>query len=415
MNTELEKRVRSLLKQMEGFPLISPYGVCPHQELKLLMDEDVLPKGNSFEVEDIESSTLNLRNSDEIWEIGVMRKPGPSYTVRRMLQEQKARKIPVGDGAILQRNHTYVIKTQGEIDFKKYADNPHLLDHLLSYPRPESLQGVIEPKSSSGRIFLDIRGIVDYSDEYNIIPQNYKGEIYLFVTPLVNPCVVSSGDSLAQLITGTDLTPISGNVIENIHNQEWPLFWEDHIPVPKLTIRHNQVFVKPELGPKDGGDHVALRMVQHYSKKPIVIGKGAGTHSAKEFYERVHLGTDSNLYGRFQESLLVLTTPAVSVPPYLLMRMIQLPANQGKVSTHEAGLINAGDGFGGLESQNGSHMLCEITVDERSGTMWTPNTDITSFQLYRLRRPSDYLYQGKNYTQQEQRTIRLPKIFTNDL
>tara|TARA_Y100000310_G_scaffold344364_1_gene456764 strand:+ start:5892 stop:7136 length:1245 start_codon:yes stop_codon:yes gene_type:complete len=414
MGRELDEKVTALLNKLEDYPLITSYGVCPHQELEVLVEEGILPKGPSFKDDDIEPSTLNLKNSGEIWELGVMRKPGANYTVAEMLKEQ-GRKLTGGKNKILQLNHTYAVKLQGNIDFQKYAEKPDILEHLVSYPIAGSLQGIVEPKSSSGRMFLDVRSIADNSDEYNVVPVNYKGDLYLLVTPLVNPCILAPGDSLAQLITGTSLDPISGKDIEYIHNYEWPLFWEKGKPTEDLVIRHDQVFVKPELSLKDGGEHVALEMVKHHNNQILEIGKGPETHSAKEFYKKVNLGADGNLYGRFQESLLVLTTPGVSVPPYLLMRMIQLPANQGKVSTHEAGLINAGDGFGGLDGMHGSHMLCEITVDERSGTMWTPETDITSFQVYRLRRPSDYPYQGVNYKDQEQQSIRLPKIFKNDL
>ena len=414
MEKGIDEKVTSLLDKLQGYPLITSYGVCPHQELGVLVEEGILPKGSRFKDDDVESSTLNLRNSGDIWELGVMRKPGANYTVAKMLKEQ-GRKLSGQDKKILQLNHTYAVKVQGRIDFQKYAENPHILEHLLSYPIANTLQGIVEPKSSSGRMFLDVRSIADNSDEYNIVPVNYTGDLYLLVTPLVNPCILAPGDSLAQLITGTSLKPISGKDIEYIHNHEWSLFWENGKPMEDLVIRHDQVFVKPELSPKNGSDHVALKMVKHHNNEHLEIGKGASTHSAKEFYEKVYLGVDNNLYGRFQESMLVLTTPGVSVPPYLLMRMIQLPANQGKVSTHEAGLINAGDGFGGADGSHGSHMLCEITVDERSGTMWTPETDITSFQVYRLRRPSDYPYKGTNYKDQAQHSIRLPKIFNNDI
>ena len=57
MKIKLEERVKSLLKQIESFPLITPYGVCPHQELQFLIKEGILPVGESFEEEDVESSS----------------------------------------------------------------------------------------------------------------------------------------------------------------------------------------------------------------------------------------------------------------------------------------------------------------------------------------------------------------------
>jgi deoxycytidine triphosphate deaminase len=413
MGTRLDEKVTSLLEKLAGYRLITSYGICPHQELQLLVEEGILPKGPRSKDDDIESSTVNLRNSGDIWDLGVMQNPGMNYTVNQMLKKN-GRKLS-GDKKTLQPENTYAVKIEGSIDFLKYSKNPDILEHILSFPIANSLQGIVEPKSSSGRMFLDVRSITDNSNDFNNIPISYKGDLYLLVTPLVNPCILGPGDSLAQLITGTSIQPISSDEVRYIHEQEWPLFWEHGEPVKDLAIKHGQVFVKPELSPKDGGDHVALKMVKHHNNEKLEIGKGPETHSAQEFYQKVYLGQEENLYGRPKESLLVLTTPSVSVPPYLLMRMVQLPAYLGRNSTHEAGLINAGDGFGGADGVHGSHMLCEVTIDERSGRKWTKNQDITSFHVYRLRRPSDYPYQGKNYKQQEQQGIRLPKIFKNDI
>ena len=45
-----------------------------------------------------------------------------------------------------------------------------------------SITGHCNPKSSTGRLNIFCRTILDYCDEYEKIPKNYNGEMFLEIT-----------------------------------------------------------------------------------------------------------------------------------------------------------------------------------------------------------------------------------------
>ena len=66
----------------------------------------------------------------------------------------------------------------------------------MGVPRADGFFGKCNPKSSTGRLDIFCRTVLDFSDEYEKIPKNYNGEIFLEITSRSFNIKFKSGDKI---------------------------------------------------------------------------------------------------------------------------------------------------------------------------------------------------------------------------
>ena len=84
--------------------------------------------------------------------------------MRDKLSDMIINKIDLSKKKIFKKNKTYIVCLNEKLN----------LNH--------NIRGLCNPKSSTGRLDIFCRAILDYSDEYERIPLNYSGEIFLEIT-----------------------------------------------------------------------------------------------------------------------------------------------------------------------------------------------------------------------------------------
>ena len=136
--------------------------------------------GLNFEKFQIQPSSIDLSISDECYEIKTSFL-STDQKVRDKLKKIYSKKISLKTSKIFKKNKTYIVK----------------LNEILNLD--ESISGHCNPKSSTGRLNIFCRTILDYCDEYEKIPKNYKGEMFLEITTRSFDIKVSQGDKLNQM------------------------------------------------------------------------------------------------------------------------------------------------------------------------------------------------------------------------
>ena len=108
----------------------------------------------------IQPSSIDLSLSEECYEI---KHSFLSYNtkVRNKLKDLAVKKISLDKEHIFKKNKTYIVRLNERLDLKN------------------NIFGHCNPKSSTGRLDIFCRSLVDYAEEYEKIPKNYKGEIFL--------------------------------------------------------------------------------------------------------------------------------------------------------------------------------------------------------------------------------------------
>ena len=113
----------------------------------------------NIEKEQIQPSSLDLSLSEECFEIKQSFLPY-NTKVREKLKKLTIKKINLKKEYIFKKNRTYIVKLNEFLNLKS------------------NIFGHCNPKSSTGRLDIFCRSIVDYGEEYEKIPNNYKGEIF---------------------------------------------------------------------------------------------------------------------------------------------------------------------------------------------------------------------------------------------
>ena len=91
------------------------------------------------------------------------------------------KKIDLNKKKIFKKNKTYLSR----LNEKLFLDS--------------DFKGLCNPKSSTGRLDIFCRTVLNFSDEYEKIPCNYQGEMFLEITPRSFDIEFKSGDSLNQM------------------------------------------------------------------------------------------------------------------------------------------------------------------------------------------------------------------------
>ena len=133
-----------------------------------------------FKKSQIQPSSIDLSLSEECYEIKTSFL-SPDNKVREKLKKIYSKKISLKSPKIFKKNKTYIVR----------------LNETLKLSN--SISGHCNPKSSTGRLNIFCRTILDYCDEYEKIPKNYNGEMFLEITTRSFDIKISKGNKLNQM------------------------------------------------------------------------------------------------------------------------------------------------------------------------------------------------------------------------
>ncbi|MGE3146588.1 MAG: 2'-deoxycytidine 5'-triphosphate deaminase, partial [Pseudorhodoplanes sp.] len=157
-------------------------GLLPRQRIKTLIAHRKLVQATP-EIEDaqIQPASLDLRLGARGYRVRASFLPGRGRTVEQQLAALATDAIDLEGGAVLEKGCVYVVE---------------LLEHLNL---PESVSGLANPKSSTGRLDIFTRLIADGSDAFDSVRGGYEGKIYAEISPSSFSIRVRKGSRLNQL------------------------------------------------------------------------------------------------------------------------------------------------------------------------------------------------------------------------
>ena len=137
-------------------------GALTFDDYKKLISEKKLFSKNKKKII-IQPSSVDLSLSNECYEISSSFL-SPYKSVRNKLQNLIIKKIDLSKKYIFKKNKTYIVKINEELRLEN------------------DICGFCNPKSSTGRLDIFCRVILDNCNQYEKIPKNYKGEIFIEIT-----------------------------------------------------------------------------------------------------------------------------------------------------------------------------------------------------------------------------------------
>ena len=155
-------------------------GYLPCQLIEQVHRQGMIHSQEPIHDSQIQPVSLDLRLGPKAYRIQCSFLP-EKEPVETKLKEISLYDFDITDGGILEKNAIYLIPLMEELAL------------------PSSLYGLANPKSSTGRLDMFTRVIVDKGHRFDEIPRGYRGKLYLEIIPRSFPVKVHAGLSLNQL------------------------------------------------------------------------------------------------------------------------------------------------------------------------------------------------------------------------
>jgi dCTP deaminase len=278
-----------------------------------------------------------------------------------------------------------------------------LLEHLNL---PESVSGLANPKSSTGRLDIFTRLIADRADVFDSVHGKYEGKIYAEISPCSFSIRVRKGSRLNQIRfrrrhpaqSEAGKFSLSDRDLQKRHATQ-PLVDGD------IQLR-NGLILSVDLASAAGADLIGYR-AQRFSG--VVDVDAIGKYDARDFWEPMLVRADRKLILDPHQFYILASRERVSIPPDLAAEMVPIDPMMGEFRVHYAGFFDPGFGMT-AQGQPGARAVLEVRSHEVPFVL-EHGQAVGRLDYEPLAEPPDVLYgQGKTSNYQGQ-GLKLSKHF----
>ena len=347
--------------------------------LKLIKNNNI--NINNFKLDQIKPSSIDLTLSEECYEIKYSFLSSNSK-VRDRIDNLIIEKINLNKRYVFRKHKTYLVKLEEKLNLK------------------DNIFGHCNPKSTTGRLDIFCRTIVDYSDEYEKIPKNYRGEIYLEITSRSFNIEFGKGDKLNQIRLVYNKHKYCNDNELKIYNNRNPIVFRSP------SDKH----VKIDSGVKVSVDLSNKNKINAYSAKKnakIIKFNKVNFYKIRDFWELISVKDKSILIEK-NKFYILKSKEKVKIPPSMAGEMVPYDTGIGDFRAHYAGFFDPGFGYPG-----GSFAVLEVKTSELPFLLQDGQT-IARIKYEKLNKKSNIVYGTdikSNYQNQE---LKLSKHFFED-
>ena len=308
-------------------------GVLSSQEILELIHKNIITSENGVEKDLIQPASIDLRLGIKAWRVPASFLPGKGNKVSSRLKDLAMHEFSLIDGAVLECGCVYIVKL---------LENVSLTDNLT---------GIANPKSSTGRLDVFTRLIVDGAMEFEEVPAGYQGPLYAEISPRTFSVLVRTGSRLNQLRLKRGHSFTSDKEMEILQEHVGLVRNQDNINLPDKI--KNGVPLSVDLVGENG-------LIGYKARKhSMLIDIDKPNHYKRElFWEKITvedlLYQGGNYQKKNNKGSLILSPDAfyilaskeyVSVPSKYAAEMRAYDTKVGEFRAHYAGFFDPGFGI----------------------------------------------------------------------
>jgi dCTP deaminase len=284
----------------------------------------------------IQPSSIDLRLGPTAYRVPASFLPGRFSTVAKKLEDLAIEELDISAPTILETSAVYIV----------------LLHEALMLP--ESISGLANPKSSTGRLDIFVRLITDYGIAFEEVPPGYRGRLYAEIVPLTFRIVVREGTRLNQLRLRRGDPPPSDAMLRRMHEREPLVYSADASPTEPMVSEGLRLSVDLA-GPEDS-DVVGYKAKQNTD--PIDLSQVA-QYEPGHYWLPVCRNRARTLVLDPGQFYILVSKQKVSIPFDCAAEMIPYDPSVGEFRIHYAGFFDPGFGWGSAD-QRGAHAVLEV-------------------------------------------------------
>jgi dCTP deaminase len=303
----------------------APFGLLARQKIKAMEGRKLLWAEHEIEDSQFQPASLDLRISKEAFRVRASFLPGRERSVRDRLKSLNAEPVSLaGAGAVLEKDIVYVAR---------------LMERLELRP---NLSGAANPKSSTGRLDIFTRLIVDGSEAFDDVRLGYQGELWLEISPRSFSVRVHEGSRLSQIRFRSRNSQHMEKYTFTMTDDKIRKRHEDRPLVDReLTLREG-VVLRIDLG-GEGNDIVGYRAIKNGD---VIDVDKAGGYAAEDFWEPIRARSDGRLILDPHEFYILASREKMQIPSDLAAEMAPIDPAIGEFRVHYAGFFDPGFGQG---------------------------------------------------------------------
>ena len=308
-------------------------GVLSSQEILELIKKNKITSENGIEKDLIQPASIDLRLGLKAWRVPASFLPGRGNKVSSRLKDLAMHEFSLMDGAVLECGCVYIVKL---------LENVSLTDNLT---------GIANPKSSTGRLDVFTRLIVDGSIEFEEVPAGYEGPLYVEISPRTFSVLVRTGSRLNQLRLRRGQSLTTDKEMELLQEHVGLVRNKDNVSLPDKI--KNGVPLSVDLVGENG-------LIGYKARKHSMLIDIDKPNSYKRelFWEKITpedlVYQKGNYQNRIDQGSLILSPDAfyilaskeyVSVPSKYAAEMRAYDTKIGEFRAHYAGFFDPGFGL----------------------------------------------------------------------
>lgn len=356
-------------------------GVLPRQLLKGLASSGFITGvGEQY----FNPASIDMPLSDEAYRLNSIFLPRKGEHVRTLRTEVGGWRHDLGTP--LELGVPYLIRLEGE------------------WKLPSQVYGYANPKSSTGRLNLFSRLIVDNVEMYDSMPQGWEGEAWMLVRADSFPVKLTPRLAVSQLRLFDGKAFLDNLRMELIIEEHGLIFAEngERLSFNQVRSWQDAVILTLAVGDNFGWECRGTNQTLDYSK--------VHEHAPADFFERI---TPTNGAFKLRKGgfYILSTKERVMVPPYLSAELRAIDPRLGEFRSHAAGYIDPGWGFGKEGEVCGRPITLEVIPHEdmyvRDGQA------IARLRFEHMKEEPDVPYDSANSNYTSQKGPKLSKHFTD--
>jgi dCTP deaminase len=318
-------------------------GILPYQAIRELVREHEIGALVEIAEDQLQPASLDLRLGATAYRIPASFLPGPDATVIEKLESFGMYPVDLSEGAVLERGCVYIVP---------------LLEHVALGSR---LSAFANPKSSTGRLDIFTRLIVDRATAFDRVEPGYRGPLYAEIAPKTFPVLVRQGSRLNQLRLRRGSPPTSGAALKRLHEQV-PL-----VDTPeRVTLREDNLGLTLDLAGDPDTGLVGFRAKKHTD---VIDIDRKGAYDPRDFWDPLYTPKRGRGIVLNPDDFYILATKeGVTVPPDHAAEMVPYDTMVGEFRVHYAGFFDPGFGYHagakGTGAPGGTKAVLEVRSHE---------------------------------------------------
>ncbi len=307
-------------------------GALAYQHIRALLDAQNIFGSLTAH---IQPSSLDTSLSDEVYRMRGSYLPRQGERIRSIIRE----------GALYRTSLTSPLELNGI----------YLVRLHETFVLPPNIFAYANNKSSTGRINLQTRLLVDGVSEFDTIPQGYTGELWLEIIPKSFPVKLDVGERLNQVRFFASDTRLTSEEHAKHHAHEGFLFDPEGNPVfASHASRTQGITMSVDLA---CGDIVG------YTCRPTsgrVLEYRRRDHAVQDFFSPIFRPSNGEIVLHRDDFYIIVTKEGIRVPPAYAAEMAPYDVGKGEFRSHYAGFFDPGFGYRADGSLFGSPAVLEV-------------------------------------------------------